>query len=183
MNGASIMRNHLTSCHQLANTCLLKKSLKSILICLALSMYHTGSYADKVYKWVDENGKVNYGSSKPADADAERMKIHIRPAIPPEEEPPAGEGDQNSKNKDGKDADKKDDKKAKKEAKKKLEKPKLSRAEQQRLCKQARDNLSTIQSRGQLRERDSNGEVRYVSDKERQGRLSAARKNINKYCR
>jgi hypothetical protein len=49
-------------------------------------------------------------------------------------------------------------------------------------CQTARQDLATIQSRGQLKERDEKGEVRYVSDEEKQMRIKAAKQQIREYC-
>jgi hypothetical protein len=42
--------------------------------------------------------------------------------------------------------------------------------------------LATIQSRGQLRERDEQGNTRFVGEEERQRRINQAQKQIKEYC-
>jgi hypothetical protein len=54
--------------------------------------------------------------------------------------------------------------------------------EVKRRCQAARQDLATIQSRGQLRERNEKGEVRYVSDEEKQRRIKVARQQVREYC-
>ncbi len=49
-------------------------------------------------------------------------------------------------------------------------------------CQDAKQDLATIQARGQLRERDANGEIRYVSEEEKQRRIKAAKQQVREYC-
>ena len=130
--------------------------------------------AGKIYKWTDAEGKVHYGSQKPAGAEVEKMKVDTsktgvdrgakalddlkqgvddeaqrikEEGIPPE--PPV---------------------------------PSLPTKEVKKRCQSARQDLATIQSRGQLRERDEKGNTRYVSDEEKQRRIKAAQKQVREYC-
>ncbi len=60
--------------------------------------------------------------------------------------------------------------------------PSLSMKEVKKRCQNAKQDLATIQSRGQLRERDANGEIRYVNDEEKQRRIKAAKQQVREYC-
>ena len=130
--------------------------------------------AGKIYKWTDAEGNVHYGSEKPADAEAEKMKVDT------------------SKTGVDRGADALDDLKQKvdDEAERIKEEgippeppvPALPMKEVKKRCQDARNDLATIQARGQLRERDANGEIRYVSDEEKQRRTKAAKQQIREYC-
>lgn len=140
--------------------------------CLLVSL--PGAYG-AVYKWVDAEGNVHYGSQKPADANAERLKIATPPSIPktPEKEE---KKDDKSESEDGK-------KEEKPAEPKKVEPPKMSRKEKQRLCTAARNNKAIIEAHGRIRETDEKGNTVYLKDEVKQQRLATANKDIRKYCR
>lgn len=139
----------------------------------------TDTDAAQIYKWVDENGVVTFGDigHRPAQKPSESVNIRVaepsagtpgkpdKTAKPGEENKPAGD----------KPAD------AKKPAEN--EQPKLSASEKRRLCKQARDDLAVIQSRGQLRESDGKGNTTYLTEQQKQNRIKAINKDIREYCR
>lgn len=58
-----------------------------------------------------------------------------------------------------------------------------SRKEKNRLCKEAKTDIAAINSRGRMREVNSKGEYIYLSEQERQQRLSAAKKKQKEFCR
>ena len=60
--------------------------------------------------------------------------------------------------------------------------PSLPTKEVKQRCQKARHDLLVIQSRAQLRERDEKGNVRYVSEKEKEQRVKAAKRQIKEYC-
>jgi hypothetical protein len=130
--------------------------------------------AEKIYKWTDAEGNVHYGSEKPADAAAEKMKVDT------------------SKTGVDRGADALDDLKQQvdDEAEKIKEEgipaqppvPSLPMKEVKKRCQNAKQDLATIQARGQLRERDANGEISYVTEEDKQRRIKAAKQQIKEYC-
>jgi hypothetical protein len=130
--------------------------------------------AGKIYKWTDAEGNVHYGSEKPADAASEKMKVDT------------------SKTGVDRGAKALDDLKqgVDDEAERIKEEgippeppvPSLPMKEVKKRCQAAKQDLATIQSRGQLRERDASGETRYVSEEEKQRRIKAANMQIREYC-
>ena len=60
--------------------------------------------------------------------------------------------------------------------------PSLSMKEVKQRCAAARQDLATIQSRAQLRERDDKGNTRYLGEQEKQQRIKAAKQRIREYC-
>jgi hypothetical protein len=141
-----------------------------MVICLGSA----NALAGKIYKWTDAEGNVHYGSEKPADTEAEKMKVDT--------------------SKTGVDRGAEALDKLKQEVDDEAERIKqegvpeqppvasLPTREVKRRCQAARQDLATIQARGQLRERDEQGNTRYVSDKEKQQRIKAANKQIREYC-
>ncbi|NNL07097.1 MAG: DUF4124 domain-containing protein [Gammaproteobacteria bacterium] len=134
----------------------------------------TVAFADKIYKWTDAEGNVHYGSEKPADAPSEKMKVDT------------GKTGVNR----GADALDKLKQEVDDEAQRVVEEgipeqppvPALPAREVKKRCQAARQDLATIQSRGQLRERDEKGNTRYIGEEEKQRRIKAAKKQIREYC-
>ena len=152
-------------------------SMKKLLITTLSMVILLGSNtapADKIYKWTDAEGNVHYGSEKPADAPAEKMKVDT------------GLTGANT----GAEALDKLKQQADDEAQKIKEEgipeqppvPSLPMKEVKRRCTAARQDLATIQARGQLKERDEQGNVRFVGEEERQQRIKQAKKQIKEYC-
>ena len=132
-----------------------------------------------VYKWTDEDGTVHYGSQRPADAPAERLKIRESTTPYTDEAKAKAKGTK----KEGATDKAKAEKKPEEAAAKAPEEPKLSRKEKKALCQQARAKVQTIESRGRVRVKDEAGNSRHLSDKERSRELAAARKNVSKHCK
>lgn len=130
--------------------------------------------AGQIYKWTDAEGNVHYGSQKPADVAGEQVRVDTS---------------RTGVNR-GADALDKLKQQADDEAQRIKEEgipeqppvPSLSRNEVKQRCQTAKQDLATIQARGQLRERDEQGNTRYVSEKERQQRINHAKKQIREYC-
>ena len=129
----------------------------------------------QIYKWVDEAGNVHYGSQKPVDSSVEKVDVNTS---------------MTGVNR-GAEALDKLKQAADDEAQKVKEQgipaqppvPSLSMKEVKRRCQVARQDLATIQSRGQLRERDEKGNTRYISEQEKQQRIKQAKKQIREYCK
>jgi len=144
-----------------------KTLLTSIITLTLCLLFQTSSYAE-VYKWMDENGQVHYGDH-PGNTTAEQVTIRknetTKPRIVKKSE-----------------KDNADDKKTTVDSVK-SEPAKISKKERQRLCSEAKNDIAAISSRGRMREINKKGEYIYLSEQQRQQRLSAARKKQSKYCR
>ena len=137
---------------------------------------HTSSFAG-IYKWVDENGQVHYGE-KPVGAEAEivtiRQNTTTKPRINKKDEDGTGEdGKKNNTTEGSEDTEKAPESKE----------VEISKKEKRQLCNEARADVAAINSRGRLREINAKGEYIYLSDGQKQQRLSAAKKKQSKYCR
>lgn len=127
-----------------------------------------------IYKWVDEDGKTHYGSKRPETSQAEKLKIKVKePVIPAK----AKEDEKGSK----KDGEKEGDKT--KPAAKEPEAPKIAAKEKRRLCNQAKTDLQRIQARGRIRQKDADGNARYLTPQERGRLIQNAKNDIKQYCR
>ena len=151
-------------------------SIKIISIITIVLLIQTPLFA-KVYRWVDKNGQVNY-SDQAGGTSAKRMDIdESKPSKPVPTK--STETEESAKAEDQeKDVTQESDKKPTK-----AEKPKISKKEKRRLCKEGREDYKKISSRGRMREISKKGEYTYLSEKQRQKRLAAAKKKQRKYCR
>ena len=122
----------------------------------------------KVYKWVDDNGQVHYGE-KPGSTQAEQVQIRTNETTTPRKIK-QGEDDKA----EGKD---------KAEAAKEPEQPEMSKKEKRKLCNEAKSDLAAIMSRGRMREINEKGEYIYLTEEQRQDRISAAKKKQKEFCR
>ena len=150
----------------------------TVALCL---LFLSSSYAG-VYKWVDENGQVNYGE-RPVGTGAEQITIRKNETTKPREIKKAegAEQENTSGNADGKAPDSESTEKAGTAPAKAEEE--ISQKEKRRLCNEAKSDVASINSRGRMREVTSKGEYIYLSEEQRQQRLSAARKKQREYCR
>jgi hypothetical protein len=150
------------------------KRLASISLAIFFSFASQNLSASEIYKWVDADGKVHYSGTKPIEAESERVNVQT--------------------GKTGMTTGAETVDKLKQEAEDEAEKikeegipaqppvPSLPAKEVKRRCKAAKEDLATIQARGQLRERDEQGNTRYVSDEEKQRRINEAGRQIREYC-
>ena len=135
--------------------------------------------ADKIYRWVDENGVVNYTQQKPRTVESEAIVTDTgsprvandTPAQLPVTSAASGQP-------------------LSREQEKMLEG--LRAAEQARQdeiakikaenCQQSRDVLSRLTLKNRIRVKGPDGEYRVMPEDERQDRISEAQENIALYC-
>ena len=152
-------------------------SMKRIIIATVSTVILLSSaavLAGKIYKWTDAEGNVHYGSEKPVDAAAEKMKVDT---------------DKTGVNRGAQaldDLKQQVDDEAEKIKEEGIPEqppvPSLPMKEVKKRCQGARQDLATIQARGQLRERDEKGNISYVTDEDKQRRIKAAKQQIREYC-
>jgi len=142
---------------KLTQTTLLIKNLLGI---LALALILSTPATAGIYKWVDENGKTHYGSKRPENAPAEKMKLKIPP--------PASSPEQEEETND---------------AVTKLTKPEKADEERTAYCEGERKRLQTVMKNKKIHEKDSKGNIQELSAKTRTQRLNKIKENISKYCK
>ncbi len=128
-----------------------------------------------IYKWVDEQGNVHYSQQPPTNTASEKMQVQQR--APRDNSTYSRPGEQ-SKNKDAA-----TDKSA--ETAKTEKKPETKAEKQRRLaaCEQARKSLQTMESVGRIRAQDSNGELSYLSQDQKEERMRQSREMLSKHCK
>ena len=142
-----------------------------------------------IYKWVDEQGNVHYSQHKPNTRPVETIQGDFRA---PEDRssykrPSLGLKDQGASETDateGAEAPQQGEAAAQPQPQVQAEetKPKMKPKKRKAGCESARRNLATMLSRGQIRRRDQDGNVTYMSEKEKQARIKRTRELIKKNC-
>lgn len=156
----------------------LNRPATAVLAALLMSLA-TAASADEIYRWVDENGVVNYTQLKPRDAESEAITTEsggprvVDTAAAPAPTTSAATGQpmtaEQERMLDG-----------------------LRAAEQARQdeiakiksenCQQSRDVLNRLTVNDRIRIRGEDGEYRIMPEDERQERISKAQENIALYC-
>ena len=160
--------------------------VKIIQIVTVALLIQTPLLAD-VYKWVDENGQINY-SDRPQTPTAKKIskfKKQTKKTIPQSDSDSKSDANLESESESDFETTKEEKETAEKKDEKAAEvkKPTISKKEKRRLCKEGRDDYKKISSRGRMREISKKGEYTYLSEKQRQKRLASAKKKQRKYCR
>jgi len=143
------------------------KILITGIITTSLCLFFQSPASAAVYKWVDKDGQVHY-SDQSINPDAEKFSIRKNDTTKPRAIK--------------KDKEKPDDKKSVQITAEPKE-VEISNKEKTQLCKDATDDIASISSRGRTREINAKGEYSYLSEQQRQQRLTAAKKKQGKYCR
>ena len=147
-------------------------STSAVLITILSSVIFTSAVNAKVYKWVDENGQVHYGEN-PGNTQAEQVQIRTNETTTPRAIDASKVDYYEGKDKSKKEA----------ETTAPPEEPKMSKKEKRKLCNEAKSDLAAIMSRGRVREIDEKGEYTYLTEEQRQQRISAAKKKQKEFCR
>ncbi|MGG7647546.1 MULTISPECIES: DUF4124 domain-containing protein [unclassified Pseudomonas] len=120
--------------------------------------------AAQIYKWVDAQGVTHFDAQPPQGREATTV---VTPSTPASNQPPpprsSAIGDQQAIDK---------------EVKKQVAE---QQAQLEAFCEQARTNLAQLQNNPRIRE-DVEGEMRRLTDQQRQDRISEAQKQIADNC-
>jgi hypothetical protein len=132
----------------------------------------TSTIAGQIYKWVDAQGMTHFGSQPPHGQQA----TSVNTATPPPSSDAKGSDTAQVDNAATADPDQAAiDEKVRKDVAK-------QQAEQKKYCETVRTNLAQLQNNPRLRV-EVDGEVRRLSEEERQQRISEAQKSIAENCR
>jgi len=148
-----------------------KKRIISGFIAASLCIILQSSLHAGVYKWVDDNGQVHYGEH-PGNTGAEKVTIRQNETTKPRTNKNAED--------DGSKADKKD---KEQQAEAPLVEVEPTKKEKRKYCNEAKQDLAAINSRGRVREINEKGEYTYLTEPERQKRISDAQKKQREFCR
>ena len=131
------------------------------------------SLAGGIYKWIDENGQVQYTQTPPPNVPAERMKG----APPPANDPEAARGDL-QRQLDAFDEQRAQRDEAFAEQKQKEENARIRKQN----CETARKNLAKLRRGGNNAYMTPEGEVVRLSDDERARRIEDAKQGVKDNC-
>jgi len=128
-----------------------------------------------IYKWTDAEGKVHYGQHRPRDTSSETLDVQQHAPQDTSSYKRPGQKDDNAKTAEADKAKKTDEPEEAKETK---------AEKKQRLadCKKLRDNLITMESSGRVRSKDKDGNTKYLSQAEKEQRMTTSRKKLSKHC-
>lgn len=156
-----------------------KPEFTSILfLCISLMFAGKASLAgstDKIYKWVDQNGAIQYTQFPPPSG----IEVQeVRNAPPPADDPAAERARQEQE------TEALDERmEARKEAAAKAEQQAKNRKIRQENCAVARNNLSELQQGGIKRYRLPDGTVLRLTEEDRQQRIAATEAEIAENCK
>jgi hypothetical protein len=132
-----------------------------------------------VYKWVDDSGQIHY-SDQPDEPGAEKFTLRknttTKPGIENSDETTEGKSQ-------GPESETEKSEDETKPAEPKMVEIEPSKQEKKRFCNQAKKDIASISSRGRMREINEKGEYIYLSEEQRQQRLSSAKKQKREFCR
>ncbi len=151
-----------------------KNHPSQIILFLVLFLLTVGSVAG-VYKWVDENGRVQFGDRPPPEVE-ESDEVVIK------NQGPASEPVQVDR-KQARDRLLEQYQREREEKKEAAAKERKEKEERKKRCAYARDVLSEYLEHGVLYERQPNQERRYLTDKERDAEIAKARAEVKRWCK
>ncbi len=149
--------------------------MRAIILLSLMTLAPLSASAQKVYKWVDENGQIHYSSKKPQNVDSETMRLKV-PKPKPEEQAATDQTAAEAT------TDAADEQAAEAEATKML--AQVDRENYAKLCTQAKANLNALNSSPRVQQVDeSTGQTRRMNDDERVQALKNALDGVRRYCR
>ena len=144
------------------------------LITISISNYCYSS----VYKWVDEQGNIHYGQQRPSNTQAERMNVqNYAPEDTSSYKRPGSKTDAENNTTAADGSDKKPSDTEKKPESKADKKRRLA------ACAQAKKGLTAMQSSGRVRNKEKDGSINYLSEKQKAAKMKKSRDLISKHCK
>ena len=141
---------------------------RMILACSVLLALSANASAGQIYKWTDAQGNVHFGSQPPEGQQASAVNPNIsQPKAPTQPKPSTTAGAQDE-------VQEKLDRAARKEAAEK-------EAERKTYCDRIRQDLAQMKANPRVRIED-NGELRRLTEEERQDRISKSEASIKENC-
>jgi len=155
------------------------------LLVTVLAIAFAGTASAQLYKWVDNNGRVQYGDTPPGDAS---KVTRLRPAPAGSAPAPAATSETAAKDKD---KDKaltpeqafKKRQQERQEAEQKAEKERAEADQKRAGCENAQAGLRQLQSGQRLSTVNSAGERVFIDDNERARQLQRAQKSVDDWCK
>ena len=144
-----------------------------VVLCLPLLM------GAEVYRWVDEDGVVNYSQTRPRGVESERLITEVGRSS---NQQPAENSTSIGRFQDDDGLSAEQQRLLRNlEAEEQIRQRELARVAEG-ACTRARDMLNQLTARGRARIRDAEGEVRVLPEEERQERIRVAQLEVVENC-
>ncbi len=141
------------------------------LVCLFI-LISSSVYAQGIYKWTDEYGRIHYGDSPPASVTPQEVTVDKAPSSPGEPLPSLKIDDSGSS------ATSSDSPVSAKSE------PEMSDEQAQDICNQAHRDLTKLnQSRNKARVKKPDGTTRQMTNEERKASREQANRNVKDFCK
>ena len=148
---------------------------KIIVLALAATTFATGAFAGEIYKYVDEQGNIQYGD-RPTGADGEeRMAAVYTGTSSSSLTSQAKERESYMEAREERRAAKKEEEEAQAQAA-------LDREERDARCKQSRSRLETYLQANRLYREDASGEREYLNDAQIDEARQKAEESVKEHC-
>ena len=145
-----------------------------------LLLFTSLAWAEKIYKWVDENGQIHYSSQKPPNQAVETVKVRKGPKVPP---PAAAAPDAEAEVPTvAEQLAEQDAQDAADEAAAREQLAAADRVNRRKQCELARQNLAALNATVRVTRKNAQGEVVRMTDEERVNALKNAQQAIRQYC-
>ncbi|MBB5210901.1 DUF4124 domain-containing protein [Microbulbifer hydrolyticus] len=152
------------------------------MLSLSLSLLAASALADGIYKWVDENGVVHFGSQPPQKEQVEVVKApkserykkwheEQQALVAQKKMATAAEAQSNKASAEGAPQGQQDNRPSEAEM--------AARAQR---CRSAQQRLQELESHARVREVDASGSYRVLPEEERQQRIQQTRQILQSNC-
>ncbi|MEH6566753.1 MAG: DUF4124 domain-containing protein [Halopseudomonas sp.] len=145
--------------------------MRKTVIAIALGLACTPLMAEKLYKWVDENGVTQFSQQPPVSSQYERMNVTAPPKLGSEMAPEPAESSST--------ADAPDDSPATAATQ---QQTKEQQALQEAQCAKLREDLTTMENNPRLGRTNAAGEMERIGEDERQSMIAKAREELATHC-
>lgn len=135
----------------------------STVLLLAGSFAASNALADKVYRWVDENGRVHYSSQPRRGVDEDKYRVQVDRVTPPPPKPAVEKTEQPAEQETSD-----------------ITQQRETRAKE--LCANAKEVKEVLSTNFSRRFKQDDGSYRPLTDDERASKMAEADKRIKEYC-
>lgn len=149
---------------------------------LATGALQAAAQADGIYKWVDEDGMVHYGTNPPKDSKSVETVRKPKHELLREREA-AQRAALAAANVGQAPAEDAASTGAEQEAPQTYTPNAAEQSAEAQRCNQAKANLETLQTRSRVKMRDKDGNVRMLSEEEHQQKITEAQYVIQESCK
>lgn len=155
---------YITHCYFKAAMFHLNRHLLPACLFTAIALLPVASQADVVYRWVDQENIVHYSERPPKGIESTRIKT--------------SSGSSSAVKKNSMAAPHREQEAQRKLAEASMPNPRKNKD----VCERATFNFNLLNERARIKQQDDNGEVRYLSDEEKEDQKKSAKVAMDTYC-